>query len=302
MKSRFNLAQFIIPGLFLCLLSVACKKETSRSVTDDQEQETASQVSGEADGVAEEIFGGLFDDAMGASNDVGVSGSGVFYGRIDTLTPVPRCFTITILHPNNTPFPVRTVIDFGTTGCPGPDGRVRRGKVITDYTARLTYPGATATTEFEGFYVDSFKVEGRHIITNIGSVVPLVRKFKVEMIDGKLLKTNGNYITWSSTKTINQFEGLGTPDIPIDDIFKIEGSAHGRVLRGNLLVGWESAIIEPLVKRVTCRWLVRGKIRVIRLNSPANSPWVAELDFGNGLCNNQATLTINGRTSQITLP
>lgn len=299
MKSRSIVTNLLIPGLLLCF-AISCNKETSLSGTD--EQETASQVSGEADGVAEEIFGGLFDDAMGASNDVGVSGSGIFFGRTDTLTPVPRCFTITITHPNNTPFPTRVVVDFGTSGCPGPDGRVRRGKVITEYSARLITPGATAVTEFDGFYVDSFKVEGRHIITNIGSLSPLVRKFKVEIEQGKLTNPNGNYIEWNSTKTINQIEGLLTPDIPIDDIFRIEGSAHGRVLRGNLLVGWESAIIEPVVKRMTCRWLVKGKIRIIRQNRPANDPWIAVLDFGNGLCNNQATLTINGRTHQITLP
>src|SRR5688572_20021495 len=127
---------------------------------------------------------------MVAGNDVGVSGSGVFFNRADSLTPVPRCFTVTITHPNGTPFPAIVELDFGTTGCPGPDGRVRRGRIITAYTNRLTIPGAVATTTFDRFFVDAMQVEGTHRITNIsGLPVPpalIARKFKVEVINGKL--------------------------------------------------------------------------------------------------------------------
>ncbi|MEP6700381.1 MAG: hypothetical protein ABJA85_03670 [Bacteroidota bacterium] len=301
MKARLNLTQLITFTFFCCLLIfISCKKETSGTGT-DQEQETASQASGESDGEAEGIFSSIFDDAMGANNDVGVAGSGIFFGRTDTLVPVPRCFTVTITHPNNTPFPTVIVVDFGTTGCPGPDGHIRRGKVITEYTNRLIIPGAIATTTFDGYYVNDVKVEGTHKISNIGTLSPLTRKYKAEVINGKLTKPNGDYTEWNSTKTVTQIEGLGTPDMPRDDVFKIEGSAQGRVKRGNLLVGWESNIIEPLIKRFTCRWIVKGRIRTVRLNTPANGPWVTVLDFGNGDCDDHATLTINGRTIQITL-
>ena len=63
-------------------------------------------------------------------------------------------------------FPVKVVIDFGTTGCRGLDGHYRKGKIITEYTNRLIVPGAFATTRFDGFYVDTIKVEGIHKITN----------------------------------------------------------------------------------------------------------------------------------------
>jgi len=292
----------IISSLFII---VSCSKEKSQSNTDAQEEEVA-KVSGEADAEAESTFNEFFDDVMGVNNDVGVSGSGVFYGRPDSLTPVPRCFTITITHPNGTLFPIRVVIDFGTTGCPGPDGRVRRGKIITEYTDRLTAPGAVATTTFDRFFVDAISVEGTHRITNI-SATPLppaniARKYKVEIINGKLSKPSGDFIEWNSTRAITQIDGLITPDYPRDDVFKIEGSASGRTQRGNLLVRWESAISEPLIRRFTCRWIVKGKIRTIRATLPANSRWVAVLDFGAGTCDNQATLTINGVTRQITLP
>jgi hypothetical protein len=109
-------------------------------------------------------------------------------------------------------------------------------------------------------------------------------------------------VQWNSHKVINQIEGLATPNVPLDDIFRIEGSSRGQVKRGNLLVGWETHIIEPLIKRFNCRWIVKGRIRTVRLNAAANTPWIGILDFGTGDCDNKATLTINGRTIQITLP
>lgn len=308
MKSVINLTQISILSFFFILLMVSsCSKENSQTGTDTQEEQVAN-TSGESSAEAESTFNGLFDDAMGASNEVGVAGSGVFFGRPDTLTPTPRCFTITKTYPNNTPFPVKIVIDFGTIGCPGPDGRVRRGKIITEYTNRLTVHGAIATTIFVDYYIDAVHVEGTHKITNVSDVpVPpanLARKFRVEVINGKLTRPDGNFIEWNSTKTITQVEGLSTPDYAKDDAFKIEGTANGYVKRGNLLVRWESAITEPLLRRLTCQWIVKGRIRTVRVNlpDPNNSRWAAVLDFGAGICDNQAAITINGVTRQITLP
>ena len=305
MKNSLSLSKLAtICFFYSLLLMVSCSKEYSQSGTDAQEQEV-SNTTAEADAEAESAFNGFFDDVLGVNNEVGVSGSGVFF-RTDSLNPVPRCFTIDIDHPNGTPFPVVVTIDFGTTGCPGPDGRIRRGKIITEYTNRLTVPGAVATTTFDRFHIDAILVEGIHKISNIsGPPVPpatIARKFKVEVINGKLSHPNGNFTEWNSTRTITQIDGLLTPDLPRDDAFKIEGSANGLAKRGALLVRWESTITEPLLRRFTCRWIVKGRVWMIRATLPVNSRWVAILDFGAGNCDNQATLTINGVTRQITLP
>ncbi|HPG10994.1 MAG TPA: hypothetical protein PLU37_05645 [Chitinophagaceae bacterium] len=300
MKSRQSFNGLLAILLTFSILSIiSCQKENS-GTTDQQEAEMA-RASGEANAEAESVFDKVFDDVMGANDEVGVSGTGIFYGRTDTLVPVPRCFTVTVEHPNNTPFPVVITIDFGTTGCTGPDGRVRRGKIITEYTARLIMPGAMATTTFDGYYVNDVHVEGTHKITNTATTNTGARQFTIIVTDGKLTKPNGNYIKWNSEKHITQIEGIVTPS-PLDDIYKIEGGSHGQILRGNLLVGWQSSITEPLIKRILCRWLVKGRVRTVRVNASTNTPWVAILDFGNGQCDNQATLSINGQTFQITLP
>lgn len=298
MKKRFNLLSLaaVIFSLSLFVI-ISCTKEKSGDGTNAQQETEASQVSSQADGEAEIVFNDVFDNAMGASDEVGVAGVGVF-GR------VTACHTVTVTH--LTPgavFPIRIVIDFGTTGCIGPDGRTRRGKIITEYTGRLMYPGTSATTTFDGYYVDSVHVEGTHTISNTSTAntQPVVRQFKVDVVNAKLTRPNGNYTKWNSHKKITQMEGTAT-SLPLDDIFKVEGSASGQGLRGNLLVGWESVITEPLVKRYSCRWIVKGKVRTVRVNSNVNSPWVAILDFGAGTCDNQAVVTINGIPHQITLP
>jgi hypothetical protein len=295
MKSRFNLSFLAIISFFFCLWMVlSCAKEHSGSASDDEQEVTASQVSSESDGQAELIFNGLFDDAMGVNDEVGLAGTGVFGRNM-------ACPTVIITHLNPPSiFPVRVVLDFGNTGCIGNDGHLRSGKIITEYTNRLIYPTAMATTTFDGFYIDSIHVEGVHKITNT-STGTTNRQYTVTVRDGKLTRPNGDYTKWKSDKVITQIEGFITADFR-DDIFSITGSAEGQVKRGNLLVGWSSSITEPLIKRFTCRWIVRGKIRTIRINAIPTSPWVAVLDFGNGICDNLAVITINGVAHQITLP
>ncbi len=295
MKIRFITAALLPLLLFFSLLTISsCQKEDSQNGTVEEQEIEASKASSEADSEAEIVFNGIFDDAMGVNDEVGVGGTGVF-GRLNVCPVV----TVTRLNPPDL-FPVRILMDFGTNGCIGPDGHFRKGKVITTYTNRLMIPGAIATTIFDGFYFDSTKVEGTHKITNT-SATNIARRFTVNVIEAKLTKPNGNFIEWNSEKVITQLEGLSTP-APMDDIFKIEGGSRGRVKRGALLVGWQSTILEPLVKRFNCRWIVRGVIRTVRLNASTNSPWIAVLNFGNGNCDNLAVITINGVSYQITLP
>lgn len=308
MRLIFNPAKIITLIFFsIIILGTGCKKETSENRNDE---EFASQASSIADAESEVIFNEIFDNVMGVNNDVGLAGVGVFgqmsassAGVVARTNACPNV-SKTLLSTSNT-FPIKIVMDFGS-GCAGRDGRVRSGKIITTYTNRLIYPGATATTTFENYSIDSIKVEGTHTITNqsiIGGTQNLITLvWKTEVTGAKLSKPNGNYSEWNSVKIITQVEGMSTSLIPLDDIYKIEGSANGKVKRNDLLVAWKAEITEPLVKKFSCRWIVKGVIKVVRLNLSTSSPWVSVLNYGNGECNKNATITINGITREITLP
>ena len=309
MKLSFTLPQLITVVFIFSLLTIgSCSKEKS-SGTDPQQQDV-SFTSAESDSRGEMAFNEVFDNAMGVNNDVGMAGTGVFgrgestddYNRLDSLPP---CATITITHASTLAFfPVRITIDFGIAGCVRPaDGHARKGKIIIEYSNRLTIPGAGATITFDNFYIDDTKIEGTEKITNTSSPnnIPLSRQFTVDVTNGKLSTADGNYVEWNSHKIITQTQGLSTPLYPRDDAFQIEGSANGRAQKGNLLVAWQSTITSPLVKTFECRWIVQGTVKVVRASTNLNTSWTGYLDYGNGNCDNKATVTINGVTHQITL-
>lgn len=303
--------------LFLASLAIiGCKKESSESnPLSATEEQQASTYSMEANAEAEVVFNDVFDNVMGVNNEVGMEGTGVFgrqsgnstgssnydpFARGDSLNPPARCFTVTVIRlaaPDV--FPVKIVVDFGA-GCVGRDGHIRSGKIITTYTGRLIMPGKKATTTFENFYFDSIHVEGTHEVTNTSS--SQVPQFKIVVENAKLTKPNGNYVNWNAVRTITQIDGMGTPFFPLDDVLKLESTGNGKVKRGDIIVAWNTETVEPLIKRFNCRWIVKGIVRTARLNLSTNSPWVAKLNYGNGDCDNKAILTINGISTEITLP
>ena len=78
----------------------------------------------------------------------------------------------------------------------------------------------------------------------------------------KITNTNtNNWRKWNSTKNVLQIAGNGTPNFPLDDIYKITGGARGSNSGGHT---WASLITEPLIKKFTCRWIVKGTVRLIR--------------------------------------
>lgn len=290
-----------------CLILFSCKKENSNNQIDTQEIEL-SKVASEGDAQSEQSYSQIFDDVMGASDEVGVYGTGIF-GREYGLDTAQRCFTVRVERPNAPqPFPVIVIISFPQSGCMGPDGRVRRGQIKTTYTNRLIVPGAESITTFLNFSIDSVTVGGTYKVKNMVEPIQITifppqynHKWLITVVGGRLGYPNGNVVEWNSTKTIEQVEGSHT--LPIqDNVFKIIGSSNGASIRNSVSTWWNSETIEPLFKRTTCRWIVKGKIRTVRRNLSNTSPWVGILDFGNGTCDNIATLNVNGNIRTITLP
>jgi hypothetical protein len=295
-------------GLTTCivgalLLFTGCQKEAGPG--NAAEQEEFAVATAESDAEAETVFDDVFNNVMGVNEEVAIGGTGVF-GKANRTNQggdligqalqldSNQCFNVTITHLDTTkPFPVSIVIDFGA-GCTGRDGNIRKGKIIAVYTNRLLIPGASATTTFDGYYVNDIKVEGTQTIINNSSQD--TRVYSVIVAGAKLTKPNGNFSQWNSEKTISQIEGLGTPYYPVDDVFKITGGANGSVKRGDKLFQWNTIITEPLIKKFTCRWIAKGTITIRKTNTD-----VAVLDYGNGDCDNKATYTVNGNTIEITL-
>jgi hypothetical protein len=302
-----------LPSLLMTIaltssLLIGCKKETSDSgLTTPQEEEIAI-LSSQSETENELVFNDVFDNVMGVNTEVGLGGIGVFGrsgsqgNRENGLDSIPSCITLTVTRLNAPDhFPVKIVIDFGG-GCLGKDGHMRYGKIITTYSGRLTVPGKSATTTFEGYKIDSISVAGTHTVTNSTAAGSNQRQFTIDISDAKLSKPGGAYSQWTNHRVITQVEGNGTPDLAIDDSFSVTGAAHGKVKRDNGLYAWHSEIVEPLRKRFACRWISKGVLKVWRETLSSNSQWAGTLNYGDGTCDFWAKLTINGVTKEVKLP
>ena len=282
------------------LVFSACKKQDDNSSGAEGKEEFAT-VASQSDATAEVVFDDVFNNVLGVNSEVGIGGTGVF-GRVDVSSGSTNrvegvdsitCYAVTTKQLSATRFPLQIAIDFGT-GCTGRDGRTRKGKIIVTYTGHLFIPGNSATTTFDGYYIENIKVEGTHKLTNTGTTDK--KSYTTQIINAKLSQLNGNYIQWNSEKTITQIEGGSTPLIGIDDAYNITGHAGGAVQKDGKYFQWSTLITAPLMKRFTCRWIARGTLSLKKGNDA-----VAVLDYGSGSCDNKATFTVNGAVHEITL-
>lgn len=275
MKTRIKL--IFIAFLGLGILASSCKKD---------ETDPTNDTSYASDDVfAESIFddvSNIGDEAyeMGSSNLKSGDGDKIF------LSP---CATVTL---DTTVSPRVLTIDFGEENCLCNDGRYRRGKILISFTGRYKKPGSVITTGFDNYFVNDNQVDGTKVVTNMGKNDDNQPYFSVIVTGVIYLKNDGGTISWNATKTRTWIEGYFTKFIR-DDVYLIEGEAEGVRPSG---LTWEREIINPLRKELNCKWIVSGTIEL----RPQDKP-VRLLDYGDGSCDNVATVIIDGVTYTITL-
>jgi hypothetical protein len=302
MKKTLNISKWLLALSFITATTfTSCKKEESitplTTTETDPVELAATQEATSEDAATEAQYDDVFNitasmNKSEVGEDLGVSAnvSGLFEPGSTTSSTTSRCFTITAVPNIPHVFPKTVTIDFGS-GCLGRDGKYRKGKIVSIYTNPMVVPGAKVSTTFVGYYVDSLNIEGTHITENTSTTN--LQGFKVKVIAGKITNTNSNrWRKWNSIKDVLQVTGNGTPNFPLDDIYKIDGAATGSNSAGH---SWSSLITESLIKKFTCPWIVKGKVR---LNRDGRT---ALLDYGNGNCDNQAIIYINGVPHIITL-
>ncbi len=205
---------------------------------------------------------------------------------------VSSCPTVTLAQPWGT-WPNTITIDYGTTGCPGPNGEhILKGKIIIVQTAEMFAAGAQRTKTFDNFYVDDVRVEGTKTWKNNGKDAEGNWSYTRTATDMKLTYSDGTSTTWNHTHTATLVQGGATPT-HWDNVWNITGSTSGTNRGGKTFT---ANITAPLVKRGNCRWIVEGTILFTRDGRTSS------LNFGNGTCDRFARLTLpNGEVVVVRL-
>lgn len=291
----------ILTAIVLAFVLVSCKKESSNNSTatpdpvTEEQAVTYTQESTEA----ESGFDDVEDLAMIAGGEEQVTsaakeGEGArLFPFVSLRLRIGACATITVT-PNDSTYPKTVTIDFGA-GCPGRDGKVRKGAIILHFTGPIRKAGSVLTITLRDYYVGRVHIEGTKIISNLSENGNI--KYTVQVVDGKLTLPNDRGYTYNSLRYVAQIEGGATTDV-MDDIFRIEGRSETKFNNGTTITfNTDSA----LIKKTICPWISKGVLKV-KINSR-----VFSLDYGapsNGDCDNKALLTWDNGNKQrlISLP
>jgi len=196
------------------------------------------------------------------------------------------------------------IVDFGTTNCQCgglicSDARFRRGKIIVVYSGHYRTLGTLIKTTFDNYYVGKtqdrmFKVTGQKTVMNMGYNTFGHMWFHI-VINGQLTDSENRTMTWSSTRDREWTAGESTsgPGDWSDDEYVITGSANGTNFEGN---SFNVTITNGLHIALNCPYVKQGSFDLTPSGKATRT-----LDFGNGTCDAEANVTVNGTTFPIVL-
>ena len=175
------------------------------------------------------------------------------------------------------------IIDFGE-GCESSDGLVRSGKVIINFTDARHVSGAVITTTFENFIVNDIGVEGSRTLTNISDGTEGQRAFEINIENGKITFPDETFRTISGTKTRVWDIDESSREVTLT----VSGSVEGVNRNGE---PYQHTITEDLIYKKSCR-RVGAKVAVSGIRNITKAGLTYIIDYGNGDCDNIATLTL----------
>jgi len=275
MKRIYALA--FLSALFLSAAIFSCSKEDKNPVSGDEGQTVAlAAVKVNTDALYDDVS----MEVLQVNTDAGLSAQ---------PTSVNACATITVSSTDPAIWPKTVTIDYGTAGCTGVNGFVRKGKIIYTLSKKLINTGAVLNVTFDNYNVNGYKLEGTYTITNNGSANGL--NVSVQLVGGVVTYPAGNSYTKETNTTWVQTAGQGTLTA-LDDEYDVSG--NGTVSSsGNKLTATSKGNLH---RTVVCPNTVSG-ILDLTYNNIAGT-----LDFGSGTCDKSALLTVAGKQYTVTLP
>jgi hypothetical protein len=188
-----------------------------------------------------------------------------------------------------TGYPITIVLDYGD-GTELLNGKVLKGKIIITITAPPRTDGAERQAKFEGFFVDSVGIEGfsSHLIDMGADSSTVAFVYNRELVFNFWDQTT---ITREENRRREWVSGILTPWDLSDDEIQITGYATSTSRDG---IVYQRKITETLIKIGTCRSIVQGMVEF-----SIDGEVKMTLDYGDGNCDNLATVTRNGEQKTV---
>lgn len=280
--------KIILPLSLITLLIVynySCKKA---------EVDTETQSSLDA-GVAENAYSNVFPMVQRlAIGEEGVKQGSLSSARLNGFPGKLTCATINILPPNDTvtntnnyTYPFEFELDFGTGCADINDGKIRAGKITVSISNYWDVPQSTMTIDLSNYKENSVDVKGTIIVTNNGN-----NSYTTSLVNGQCIASNWT-IEYAFNQTYSWIAGQNTDTIATDDVIQITGSSNGKNRKGKT---FSTKIVSPIQKPMNCRWVTKGIFEITPEGLATRT-----VDFGDGTCDNKATVTINGNTFDFTM-
>ena len=280
--------KFLLFGAFIGLsFFVSCssnEKAASTSAVSSSDMAVVSKIDASVNDVAT-----IADDQVSMQQSLGAKTTVAFKSIL------PPCAIVTTVLNNGTW--TRTV-DFGTTGCTLANGNILKGKITISFANDFTSPTRTITYSFDGFYHNGNLLQGSRTIVktlNSTSLLAAIHPVSTFTIDMTITFANGTVYTRTGTRVREMIAGYDTPFNWSDNIFLETGNSTTTHANGNVVT---CTITTPLEFTMSCDmpFPVQGVISITKNDS------TGIVDYGNGTCDNIATLTVDsGLTTNITL-
>lgn len=210
------------------------------------------------------------------------------------VSVLPQCATITTVLANGT---WTRTIDFGTEGCTLHNGNILKGKIIITFSNNFTTATRTMSYSFVGFYHNGKLIQGnKSIIQTLKSteLLATIHPVFTHTIDMNITFANDKVYSRKGTRVKEMIEGFTTTANWEDNVFLVWGYHVTSSPSGTKIT---TTITTPLRFVMACRkpFPVSGVVSITKNDA------TAVLDFGNGECDNLATITKDGITKEIRL-
>lgn len=262
-------------------IAIACATTLMFACTND-ENITATEI-GLEDVEIESTAESLFDDIDNTADEA-LSLSSIAGGRVGPGKNIPDCAVVTHDEANGT-----ITIDFGD-GCEGRNGVVKKGVIAITYSGDRGTPGSFKTVTFQDFYVDSLHIEGTRSWQNISESEESNPTYSITLTGGKITFADGTFMTRETSHVKTMF--LNEEDNSLNES-TLSGSASGTNLEG-LAYSHVIDAVTPLLFKSACKEdrVFAPVSGILVINVEGESEKV--VDFGDGTCDNLATVTQDG--------